>query len=174
LRKGRYILHLCSSCAQASGIQGGRFSEIAALVQPWARKDEPSPPCGQVEAGNRAGKLNRQDLYYTRPAGNAPPAESESEMCVIPKTHKTLWYGSFFAQPCIARQQETYGCPGFFLQLSLLAGKTANTQNPVADEMAFGLSYETKNVDALPEKGDQRLTAILREAGAIVASVTYR
>lgn len=147
---------------------------MAALVQPWARKVEPTSPCGQQELGGHAGKLDRQDLYYARPAGNAPAAGSESEICVIPKTHKTLWYGSFFAQRCTSSQQDTYGCPGYFLQQSLLAGKAANMQDPVEDEMAFGLTYETKNVDTLPEKGDRHLAEILREADVIVASVTYR
>ena len=69
LHKGRYILSLCSYCGQASGIQGGRFSEIDVLVQPWARKEEPSGSCGKQEIGGRTGKLDRQDLYYARPAG---------------------------------------------------------------------------------------------------------
>src|SRR5579871_3501321 len=32
LRKGKYILRLCTSCTQVSGIVGGRFNEIAGLV----------------------------------------------------------------------------------------------------------------------------------------------
>jgi len=47
-------------------------------------------------------------------------------------------------------------------------------QNAVGDEMAFGLSYETKDVNTLPEKSDPHLAEILPEANAIVASIVYR
>jgi hypothetical protein len=175
LRKGRYVLSLCSNCGQASGIRGGRFSEIAALVQPWARKEEPSGPCGKQElSSHHAGKLDRLDLYYTRPADDTPPTEMESQLCVIPKTHKTLWYGSLFTQRCKLPLHSQEDCGGYFLQQSSLAGKAIGPQSPVEDEMAFGLSYETKTVDSLPEKGNRRLVEILREANAIVASVIYR
>ena len=174
LHKGRYILSLCSYCGQASGIQGGRFSEIDVLVQPWARKEEPSGPCGKQEIGGRTGKLDRQDLYYARPAGDTPPTEMEAELCVIPRIHKTLWYGSFFTQRCKAGESDNDGCGGYFLQHSILAGRAENMQNAVGDEMAFGLSYETKDVNTLPEKSDPHLAEILPEANAIVASIVYR
>jgi hypothetical protein len=172
LHNGRFILSLCTGCGQASGIAGGRFDEIAALVQPWARKEEPFDPCGKQSAGGRAGKLDRQDLYYTHPAKDAPPAESQSEWCVTPTTHKTLWYGSFFTLPCKTGESQVDDCGGYFLDHSRLVEKPP--PNPVVDEMAFGLSYQTNGVNTLPEKSDPHLTEILRETNAIVASIVYR
>ena len=44
LRKENYLLRLCTGCGQASGVEGGRFSEIAGMVQPWFRIDPAATP----------------------------------------------------------------------------------------------------------------------------------
>ena len=56
LRKGKYILELCTGCGQVSGIVGGRFSEIAGMLPSpgiaWIRE-----PCPCLVASRRRLRL---------------------------------------------------------------------------------------------------------------------
>jgi hypothetical protein len=66
LRKGKYILELCTGCGQVSGIVGGRFSEIAGMVQPWYRMDPGEMPCGKQETTKASNLLDRIDFWFRR------------------------------------------------------------------------------------------------------------
>jgi hypothetical protein len=166
LRKDKYILRLCSSCGQASGISGGRFSEISSMVQPWYRDEEPGLPCGNQETSKASPLLDRVDFWYTRdPAHPTNPANGN---CHEPATSATVWYGSYFTQHCSKAFTEQDGCGGYFLT-------DMTSQNYAGlSEMAFALTYDTTNPNQLPHKNDPELNRILREASGIVVSVHYR
>lgn len=165
LRKGNYILRLCTGCGQASGVVGGRFAEIAGLVQPWARADEPSPPCGTEQRTPVTGKMERVDFWFRRDPDHE--VSDANRFCQQPETTDTVWYGSYFAERCSDAGQQAYAeCGGFFLHRAWLTKKTEDI-----DEMAFGLTYETSDLDRLPRRNDLKLQEILDEAAAIVRSV---
>jgi hypothetical protein len=169
LRKGKYILQLCTGCGQASGIAGGRFSEIAGMVQPWYREDSgarPSP-CGKQETSKASDLLDRVDFWYQRDPVHI--FNKDADDCREPRTTATVWYGSYFEEHC-PPGAVTVDCGGYFLEHTRLTGQR-DADYP--DQMAFALTYDTTDPDALPRKGDPELNQALREATAIVRSVRY-
>jgi hypothetical protein len=172
LRKGRYILRLCTGCGQTSGVMGGRFSEILDLVQPWSRPlGGPYLPCGVLAKSKASKLLDRVDLWYRRDP--AHPSDPDSEDCREPRTTATVWYGSYFAENCSRVRDGNY-CEGFFLYPDRLAGKRAGNSKGLFYEMAIGMTYETTDLDQLPHKDDPELNQMLHEATAIVESIRYR
>lgn len=172
LRKDKYILRLCTSCAQVSGIVGGRFSEIAGLVQPWFRVDagaNPSP-CGEQRSTRVSKQLDRIDFWFRR--DHAHPYDEDADDCRQPGTTASVWYGSYFEDNCsyVATGED---CGGYFLHLNLLTGQDARTLAPT-DEMAFALTYDETSLDQLPHKGDPELNRVLIEATNIVRSVDFK
>jgi len=168
LRKGKYTLRLCTSCMQASGIEGGRFSEIAGMVQPWYRGDPwalPSP-CGREETSGASKLLDRVDFWYQRDPAHV--FNEDADDCREPGTTVTVWYGSYFAEHC-SPGAVSGDCDGFFLDHGRLTGQADIGQ----DQMVFALTYDTTDPNQLPRKGDPELTEVLREATAIVRSVQY-
>jgi hypothetical protein len=171
LRQGKYILRLCTSCTQVSGIVGGRFSEISGLVQPWYRVDPAAnqAPCGQQRSTRISEQLNRIDFWFRRDPAHT--YDEEADDCRQPKTTATVWYGSYFEENCsfAATGQD---CGGYFLHLLWLTGQHARAQAPT-DEMAFALTYDETDLDQLPHKGDPALNRVLVEATNIVRSVHF-
>lgn len=100
LRKGKYLLRLCTSCTQVSGIAGGRFGEISGLVQPWYRVDPLAneAPCGQERSTRISKQLSRIDFWFTRDPAHL--YDEDADDCRQPKTTATVWYGSYFEENC--------------------------------------------------------------------------
>jgi hypothetical protein len=172
LRKGKYILRLCTSCAQVSGIVGGRFSEIASLVQPWYRVDplaKPAP-CGQQGSTRISEQLNRIDFWFRRDPAHT--YDEDADDCRQPKTTATVWYGSYFEENC-SYAATGEDCGGYFLNLNWLTRQHAGTLAPT-DQMAFALAYDETDLDQLPHKGDPELNRVLIEATNIVRSVHFK
>jgi hypothetical protein len=168
LRKGKYVLQLCTGCGQVSGIAGGRFNEIAGMVQPWYREDSgamPSP-CGKQETSRVSNLLDRVDFWYQRDPAHI--FNKDADDCREPRTAATVWYGSYFEEHC-PPSAVTVDCGGFFLNHARLTGQP----DAAMDEMAFALTYDTTNPNELPRKSDPELNQVLREATAIVRSVRY-
>lgn len=170
LRKGKYILELCTGCGQVSGIVGGRFSEIAGMVQPWYRMDPGAMPvpCGKQETTKASNLLDRVDFWFRR--GPAHVFDDDADDCREPRTTAAVWYGSYFEEHCSVRAVPE-DCGGYFLDHSRLTGQPGAGY---PDQMAFGLTYDTTDPNQLPRKGDPELNEVLREASAIVRSVQYR
>ncbi len=165
LRKGNYLLRLCTGCGQASGAVGGRFAEIALLVQPWAPTDEPSGPCGTEQRTPVTGKIERVDFWFRRDPGHE--ISDANRFCRQPETTDTVWYGSYFAERCSRTGSNADAeCGGYFLHRAWLAKGRSDI-----DEMAFALTCDTSDLDRLPRRNDPELQQILDEAAAIVRSV---
>lgn len=169
LRKGRYVLRLCTGCAQASGIVGGRFGEIAAMVQPWYRDDRAGSPCGKPELTKISTLLDRVDFWYQRDVRH--PFDSDANDCHEPRATATVWYGTYFAEHCHLDEVDR-DCGGYFLHKHWLTDN--RSLGTPFEEMAFAMTYETTDLDQLPRKDDPNLTRVLREASAIVRSIHYR
>ena len=172
LRKGKYVLRLCTACGQVSGIVGGRFNEIAGLVQPWYRLDPLAKgvPCGNEKDTRISQRLDRVDFWFRRDPAHI--YDEEADDCRQPKTTATVWYGSYFAEHCsYARTGED--CGGYFLHPDWLVHPRAGNKFPI-DEMAFAMTYEEDDLDQLPHQYDPELEQALREATTIVRSVRYK
>jgi hypothetical protein len=171
LRKGKYILRLCTDCAQVSGIAGGRFSEIADLVQPWYRDDPGAKPvpCGQPEVHRASTLLDRVDFWYRRDV--AHPSNTDADDCHEPRTTATVWYGSYFAERCPLSVGRGHDCGGSFLHIHWLTDRRAD--DPF-DEMVIALTYDTTDLDKLPRRDDREVNQVLQEVTVIVRSVHFR
>jgi len=172
LRKGKYVLRLCTACGQTSGIMGGRFNEIAGLVQPWYRLDPGAKgsPCGNEKDTRISQRLDRVDLWFRR--NPAHTYDEEADDCRQPKTTATVWYGSYFAEHC-SYADTGEDCGGYFLHRDWLVDPHAGNEFPT-DEMAFAMTYEEDDLDKLPHQYDPELQHVLREATTIVRSVRYK
>jgi len=168
LRNGKYILRLCTGCGQASGVQGGRFSEIAGMVQPRFRAVQPAPPCGAEAKSKVTGMLDRVDFWFTRDPHHV--FNEDADDCREPKTQATVWYGSYFTESCTGAK-DADDCGGYFLHFPWLTGMGAGSS---VDEMVFAMTFDETDLDALPHKDDPGLTKVLREASAIVKSIQYK
>src|SRR3990167_6240843 len=93
ITKGNYILYINANAQQASGVEGGRFAEIA-MGAPSADAVvtvQPSEPCGTSETvrvgelvnSPYAGELARFDWYVS--------SSDKSEFCAAPK-NASVWY----------------------------------------------------------------------------------
>ncbi len=171
LTKGRYKLYLLTHHGQASGITGGRFAEIVEYVSPWMdMSDSPWLPCPSEIQGTETvanDKLSRIDLYFdTSHAGKKGLAD-----CGDPIVRGVLWYGSYFIEPCPAKD-----CGGdFFLSHQAQSGKLSQGGSTISEEqMTYALTYDTKMPNKLPARSNPELQAVLREVNAIVSSIVYK
>ena len=107
LRKGKYILRLCTGCGQVSGAKGGRFSEIAGLVQPWYRVDPGAKgfACGDAKNTQISKRLDRVDFWFQRDPSHT--YNEDADDCREPKTTAMVWYGSYFRNIVPKKRPET-------------------------------------------------------------------
>jgi hypothetical protein len=169
-RKGRYILRLCTTCGQVSGVTGGRFTEIARYVQPWYRQYGPDWWCGKDQNSHVSNRLDRVDFWFTRDPAHV--FNEDANDCREPKTTNTVWYGSYFTERCSQAELAANAmCGGFLLHREWLTRKPAGIE-----EMVFALTYEAdeQNLDILPRRNDPELKRTLDEAAVLVRSVHYK
>lgn len=179
LIKGRYRLYLLSHEGQASGIDGGRFSEVVQYISPWMDMSEsPWLPCPSEIQGSEAvtnNKLTRQDLYFD----TAHASKKALADCGNPSVKGTLWYGSYFVETCHGKDTP-HACGSFFLTYRDLSGKLPQPRtvsgSTIANEwqMVYAMTLDAKTPDALPMKDDPGLHEVLREASGIVRSIVYK
>ena len=179
LTKGKYRLFLLSHQEQASGIEGGRFSEVVQYISPWINMSEsPWLPCPSEIQGSEAvtdNKLTRQDLYFD----TAHASKKALADCGNPSVKGTLWYGSYFVETCHGKDTPR-ACGSFFLTYEDLSGKnpqprTVNGSTPNDEwQMVYAMTLDTKTPNTLPMKNDPGLLAVLREASLIVGSIVYK
>lgn len=171
LTKGKYRLYLLTHYGQASGIEGGRFSEVVQYVSPWIDMSEsPWLPCPSEIQGSQAvadKKLARQDLYFD----TADASEKALAECGNPTVKGTLWYGSYFVERCHGKDTPR-ACGSFFLTYQDVSGKEPQLHNDW--QMVYAMTLDTKSPDALPMKDDSGLRAALREASEVVRSIVYK
>jgi hypothetical protein len=167
--KDHYKLYLLSHHGQASGVEGGRFSEVVEYVSPWIDMSEspwlPCPSQGSEAVTNN--KLSRMDLYFD----TSHVSKKALADCGNPTVKGALWYGSYFSETCQAEDSPN-ACGGFFLTYQDLSGKPPQDSNEW--QMTYALTYDTATPNALPMKGDSELRRVLQEANEIVSSIVYK
>jgi hypothetical protein len=89
ITKGKYILYLSTRTSQASGVEGGRFAEIAmgAKSADAVCVEQPAPPCGTEKETNISQKILRSDLFVS--------SKEKNEYCRTPTNGKNVWYFSY-------------------------------------------------------------------------------
>jgi hypothetical protein len=150
ISKGNYILYINTQATQASGVEGGRFDEIAmgapsvdAVVTSF-----PSPPCGTQESTPVQAPHTRSDLYVSK-------ANSKSQdWCNPPSSGATVWYFSYI----------TNKDGGYF-------NDYVRGQNLA---LVATMAYRSKSVDSLPLKGSPELTSVLSEMTSMVNSLKIK
>jgi hypothetical protein len=169
---GNFAIYLLTHWGQASGIEGGRFNEIAYWVAPWANLEQMEPCIPFVEEATTkvTDALSRVDLYFdTKKASAAALAD-----CGNPSIKAVLWYGSYFTQRCPAHASTLCADGGFFLYFPSLAHTHDEPQDVDHGQMAFTLTFRTANPDQLPRKGDPSLQVFLNRASKVVAAIRYK
>jgi hypothetical protein len=150
ITRGNYILYISTQATQASGAEGGRFSEIA-MGAPSADAVvtvQPSPPCGKAESTPVLHPYTRVDLYVSQ-------ADSKSqEWCNAPSSGATVWYFSYITDAA-----------GGFLN-HYVPG-----QGPA---LVITMAYRSKDVNSLPIKGSTELNSALAEMTAMVNSLKVK
>ncbi len=150
IAKGNYILYINTQASQASGVEGGRFSEIA-MGAPSADAVvtvQPSPPCGKAESRPAFGPHTRVDLYVSK-------ADSKSQdWCNAPSSGATVWYFSYI----------TDAAGGYF-----------NFYIPGQNRaLVVTMAYGSKDVNSLPLKGSTELESMLSEMTSMVKSLKVK
>jgi len=150
IAKGNYILYINTQASQASGVEGGRFSEIA-MGAPSADAVvtvQPSPPCGNAESKPAFDRHTRIDLYVSK-------ADSKSQAwCNAPSSGATIWYFSYI----------TDAAGGYF-----------NFYVPGENRaLVITMAYRSKDVNSLPLKGSTELDSMLSEMTLIVNSLKIK
>lgn len=148
--KGNYVLYINTQASQASGVEGGRFAEIA-MGAPSADavvSEYPSPPCGNAESKPARDPHTRVDLYISK-------ADATSQTwCNAPSSGATVWYFSYI----------TDAAGGYF-----------NFYVPGQNRaLVVTMAYSSKDVNSLPVKGSAELDSMLSEMTAIVNSLKVK
>jgi len=150
ISKGNYILYINTQASQASGVEGGRFAEIAggAPSVDAVVTVQPTPPCDTQESTPVSAPYTRSDLYVSK-------ADSKSQdWCNAPSSGATVWYFSYITDA--AGGYFNYYVPG---------------QNRA---LVVTMAYRSKNVDSLPLKGSTELTSVLSEMTSMVNSLKIK
>lgn len=150
IAKGNYILYINTKASQASGVEGGRFAEIA-MGAPSADAVvtvQPSPPCGKAESRPAFDPHTRVDLYVSKPDSKS------DEWCNAPSSGATVWYFSYI----------TDAAGGYF-----------NFYVPGQNRaLVVTMAYRSKDVDRLPLKGSTELESMLSEMTSIARSLKIK
>lgn len=154
--KDNYILYINPNASQASGVEGGRFSEIASGA-PGADlviKTHPSNPCGLSESSNISNQLVRSDFYIN--------SEMAAKMlnCNAPTDEKTVWYFSYVT---------TKG-DGYFGDFSKFNIFPTDSRR----QLVITMTYQASNVNNLPVKSSEQFKKMLSEMTEIVKSIEFK
>jgi hypothetical protein len=147
ITKGNYILYINTNASQASGVEGGRFAEIA-MGSPSADAVvtiQPSPPCGTSEKIPAFDVYSRVDLYVS--------GKDKKDYCSVPKDTSIVWYFSYLTDD-----------KGYFIY----------DWNTDPSKLVITMSYNSSDINQLPKKGDAELNVALSEMTEIVRSLIIK
>jgi len=148
--KGNYILFINVQASQASGVEGGRFAEIAqgAPSVDAVVVEQPSPPCGGSATVPVLLEHPRVDWYVS--------SQDKTQFCNVPNNSKTAWYFSYITDK---------------------AGDYFNYYpKPNTDFVGYviTLAYNSKNINDFPEKGSSSLNSTLDEMTGMVKTLEIK
>jgi hypothetical protein len=144
LVRGKYLLNIDPVFTHASGIEGGRFSEIAegmpSLDAVMKNVDQPANGTECALYPSASLKITKEiamnNLYTdSSKTGNG---------CVFPSSGKAVWFGSL------------------------------SVGNAPESEYTIKFFYSTDNVNTLPRKGSAELTQMLTEVVAMLKTLHFK
>jgi hypothetical protein len=141
LIQGKYILTINPIFMHASGITGGRFSEI---VDGMPSVDAVTRNVDQPAAGSECAQSTREEMTVTKAISLSNLYTDSSKAgngCSFASSGQPVWFGSSFAGE-------------------------ANES-----EYTITLAYDTADVDSLPRKGSLELTHIFGEVVAMLKTL---
>jgi hypothetical protein len=150
ITKGNYILYINTQASQVSGVEGGRFAEIA-MGAPSADAvviSQPSPPCGTSDTNPSAPNHPRVDLFVSK------TDILGKNWCAAPASGKNVWYFSY-----ITNSQGSYF--NYYNQGQALG-------------YVITMAYNSKDLNSLPEKSSAQLNKALTEMTDIVKSLEIK
>lgn len=150
---GNYILYINVLAGHASGVQGGRFSEVsmgapsadAVMIEP------PAPPCGTQDSSDLSIDQvlhSRFDLYISNQDDNA--------WCAKPISNASRWYFSYVIRSDLGGYFNYYDKPGQNLSYVIT------------------MAYNSRDINSLPVKDSPALVAMLSEMSNIVKSLDIK
>ncbi len=141
LVKGKYLLTIDPIFTHASGVEGGRFSEIAVGMPSL---DAVTGNVDQPASGGECALYPSQALKVTKTIALGNLYTDGSKMgngCVLPTSSPPAWFGSFFSG-----------------------------EGPES-EYTITLSYNTADVNSLPKRGSQELGQVFAEAVSMLKTL---
>ena len=144
LVRGQYLLAINPVFAHASGIEGGRFSEI---VEQMPSVSAVMRDVDQPASGGECTLNQSQALKVTKSIslGNLYTDSSKTgNGCVFPTSGRPVWFGSF----SVGEAPES--------------------------EYTIKLSYRTDNVNSLPKKGSADLMQVFAEVAAMLKTLHFK
>jgi hypothetical protein len=168
LKKDDFKLYLITHNDHASPVP--RFVGLAAVVAPWTDLEEGR--CGQYlesKITKTTRRLSRVDLYFDSAQASADALVA----CGNPEGKTVFWYGSYFVENCPTSHPDYDECGSFYIAYPRIAGKHS-TGHRGTGLLSFALTFETKDPDYLPSRGDPDLNEVLKEATAIVRQIQYK
>jgi len=149
ITKGKYFILIKPNAMRVSGIEGGRFSEIALgnpSVDAVFREGE-TGFCGDSET-HSVDSDKRQIDYFVSP-------KKLQSWCTSPANGSTVWYFSNIS--------DTKG--GYFNEYKRTPKSPTN--------FVIIMAYDSNDVNALPVKGSSTLTLALSEMTTIVKNLQF-
>mgnify|MGYP001457316282 CR=1 FL=1 len=144
LTKGRYRLTIDPMFTHASGIEGGRFSEI---TQEMKSLDAVMANVDQPAGGWECADSSSDSVFVTKELSLRSLYTDSSKVgsgCVFPSSAKSVWFGSFSG------------------------GNTSQT------EYTITLYYDTNDVNELPVRHDPELERTFQEVAAILQTLEFK
>jgi cytoskeletal protein RodZ len=154
ITKGNYILYINPLFGHASGIQGGRFSEVAngmpSVDLVMAQVEQPASPTDCSIDAQSSESINSSVSLFNLYTDNTKIHNG----CIFPSSGESVWFGSY-----------TSGSATAF-------GRT--TSPDVFNEFAITVAYNTKNVNSLPKKNDPVLNSTLADVVSMLKTLKLK
>jgi hypothetical protein len=178
---GRYILFINPLAEQTSGIEGGRFLEVAARAPGVELVSKPEstsysyPICTTANSpeDNRGIDFNSPGTGVTRHdeyiVGDYDSAQAVGNSCNMPTDAKIHWYFSYFMN----YQNSIGGYFGNYIY-DLPTSPTFACYPGNGCHFAITMTYKTDAVNNLPIKGSSDLGNALLEMSDMVTSIKWK
>lgn len=147
--KGKYILYINPNASQASGVEGGRFSEISmgAKSADAVEIAPPSPECGTSHTSRINKVLSQNDLYIN--------AREKDDYCKTPTNGKTVWYFSY------VNNTKSGGYFNYYTQ-------------DVGEGYVITMAYNSAKINDFPQKDSKDLKSALGEMSWMIKSLEIK
>ena len=169
ITKGQYVLYISTRTSQASGVEGGRFSEIAmGAKSAEAVAEGQNPTCGTNQETKINQKLRRSDLFVS--------SKEKSEFgCHTPTNGKNVWFFSYLTS---SKSEGYFNYYQIQKNTSLLLTELKETPSEDFGENDTGwvitIAYNSTNINSFPEKNSSGLKSALNQISLMVNSLKIK